>query len=213
MPYARRYKKRPVRRAPKTQEKKVRKIVKSELKKEIELKHYDRISTGFMDNGSLTGVNPLTSIVRGTSPTNFIGNKIKVKSLRITGSFIAADTPYNVVRMLIIQDGSTTFAPTVSNMFTNAVYPLYSDYNVDTRDQYRVLYDKLFVLSNDGVSTANHIPKFFKIKISGKSLRQVGFNASGNPDSGTIMILLVSDSASATHPNFVMSLRTTFTDA
>lgn len=212
MPYRRTYKKR-TRAIPKTQEKRIRKVVKSELKREIEHKYYDRLSTGNAGT-TLVATNPFTSFVRGTGVNNYIGSAIRVSSIEIRGQLIAADAPGNMMRMIIIQDKDTSGVPNNSTMFAEPTYPVYSPLNKDYTDTYRILKDKLFLLTNDGVSSTNFLPKSFRYYISGKKLRQVRFTASGGlADAGSIWIIFVSDSSVATNPTWIMNTRVNYTDA
>lgn len=215
MPYQRKYKKRTVRRAPRTQEKRIRKVVKSELKKEIETKYHDRYSTGNIDT-TVVAVSPATGLVRGISPNSYIGNKIKLTSLEIRGSLIAIDVPYNLVRLLVIQMGAQTNVPTASYLFstTGTPPPIFAPFNKDNQDQYRVLKDKIFRLSNDGVSSSNNVMVPFRMFFSGKKFRQLQFTTtSGNADGGDIYVCMISDSGITPNPTFQLSMRMNFTDA
>lgn len=198
----------------KMNEKKTRKIVKDELKKEIEVKFFDRVATGNVDSVSVVAVQPLQGIARGTGPNNFLGSSIKLKSVEIRGQFIVSDAPGNLMRMLIIQDGTTTGVPTLGTMFANSTYPVYSPLNKDYTDTYRVIKDKLFLLTNDGVVSTNFLPKSFNYYLKGNRLRKTTFtNSAAAYDSGQIWIVLVSDSAVVTNPTFIMSMRCEYSDA
>ena len=131
----------------------------------------------------------------------------------IRGHFLAADTPYNIIRCIIVQDKTTgTSAPTVATLFANSVYPYYSPLNRDYRDTYNVLVDKTVIVSNDGASTTGYVPRTFKFNIPGKKLRSVNYTNAGAVDSGTIWICLISDSTVSVHPSFVMISRTFYRD-
>lgn len=216
MPYARRNRKRVVRRKP-VQEKRIRKVVKSELKREIEHKWYDRVSTGNADNASLAVANPMTGFVRGTGVNNYIGSSIKVTSLEIRGQLIAADPPGNTMRMIITQDKTTsTTGPTLGTLLntTLGAPAIIAPFNKDYSDTYTLIKDKVFLLTNDGAGASNFLPRNFRIFISGKKLRQLKFTAgAGNADAGAIWVSFVSDSAVASNPTWSMTFRVNYTDA
>jgi len=213
MPYARRPRKRTYARKRTTPDKRIRKVVKSEMRKEIEHKFFDRTSTGNAGT-TLATSNPFQGIARGTGPNGFIGSAIRVTSIEIYGQLIAADSPGNIMRMMIIQDKDVSGVPNTGTMFSDLVYPIYSPLNKDYSDQYRVLKDKLFLLTNDGVTSTGFLPKSFRYRISGKKLRQVKFtNSAGAYDGGSIWILFVSDSGAAANPTWIMNTRVNYTDA
>lgn len=216
MPYARRRKNYRKRTPGKPQEKRIRKVVKSELKKEIEAKWYDRVSTGNADNASLAVVNPCTGLVRGTGVSGYIGSSIKPIGLEIRGQLIAADPPGNTMRMIIIQDKTTSTVPTINTMFNTALGAayIYCPLNKDFTDTFRVLKDKVYLLTNDGAAASNFLPRNFRIFISAKKLRKLTFTTvAGNADSGSIWICFVSDSAVAANPTWGLTTRLNYTDA
>lgn len=217
MPYQRRRKivRRKAYRA-KPQEKRIRRVVKSELKKEIEAKWFDRVSTGNADSASLAVSNPLTGFIRGASANTYIGNSIRPIGLEIRGQLIAADSPGNTMRMVIIQDKTTSAAPTLGTLFNTSLgaAPIFSPFNKDYVDTYRILKDKTFLLTNDGAGSSNFLPRNFRIFISAKKLRKMTFTtSSGNPDSGAIWICFVSDSSVVVNPSWAMTMRLNYTDA
>lgn len=215
MPYARRNRKRTYRRPAPKSEKRIRTVVKSELKKEIELKWYDRLSTGSEGSTALTAINPTTSMVRGTGVNNYIGSSIKPISLEIRGQLIAVDSPANTMRMIIIQDKTTTSTgPTLGTLLSSIGPPIYAPFSKDFSDTYTLIKDKVFLLRNDGSSSAAFVPYNFRYFIKGKRLRQIKFTTStGAPDAGHIWICFVGDSAVSPHPAWGMITRLNYTDA
>ncbi len=214
MPYQKRTtKKRTYRKKP-VAEKRIRKVVQSEMKKEIELKFHDRFTTGSIEFSTLTSISPITGLTRGITANSYIGNRIKLTSLEIRGAFFAADVPHNVVRMVIVQMGAQTNVPNFAYLFGSSTNGLYAPFNKDNQDQYRLLKDKMFVLRNDGVSSSNFVAKPFRYFISGKKLRQMQFSTTaGNLDGGDIYICLLSDSTVTVHPSFILSMRINYHDA
>lgn len=217
MPYARRRKNYRKRMPSKPQEKRIRKVVKSELKKEIEHKWYDRWSTGNADNSALAIASPMTGFVRGTGVSNYIGSSIRPTSLEIRGQLLATDAPANIMRMTIIQDRTTSAGgPTLGTLYNTALGapPIFAPFNKDFSDTYTLIKDKIFLLTNDGAGASNFLPRNFRIFISGKKLRNLKFTvAAGTADSGAIWICFVSDSSVAAHPTWNMTTRLNYTDA
>lgn len=216
MPYRRRarktYRKRRVARSG-LQERKIRKVVKAELKKEIESKFFDSSVNSTLST-TASAIPPLSGFSRGTGVSNFIGMKVKPIYLTIRGTLQGSDNT-NYVRILVIQDKAVSGTPNTSTIFQNTSYPWLSPLNVDYIDSYTVLADRLYSFrtfeSAAGTFTGTVRP--FKIKISGKKMRQITYTAAGSADSGQLWIIAVSDSALPSHPGYVMLTRFTYTDA
>lgn len=192
----------------------IRQVVKKEIAREIEVKYFDRSITGNIDSTSLHASNLLNGIVRGTGTGDYIGSSIKPKSVELRGQMIAADVPGNWIRVIIIQDGSVSGTPVIGTMFQNASHPLYSPFNKNFTDTYRVLYDRMTLCTNDGVTGNGFLAKSFRVFISGKKLRGIKFlGATGAVDSGTLWWCAVSDSSASAHPTFTLLSRVNYTDA
>lgn len=195
------------------QERKIRKVVKSELKKEIETKFYDFNSSASISN-LVSTYSPLTSFTRGTGPSNYVGMKIKPKYFTIRGTLTGSDNT-NYVRVLVIQDKAVSGTPNTSTIFQNTSYPWLSPLNVDYIDSYRVLTDRLYQFrtfeSSAGSFSSTVRP--FKIKIPGSKMRQITYTQGGSPDAGQLWVVMVSDSSLPSHPSFVIVSRLTFSDA
>lgn len=201
------------RRNPRASERKIRQVVKSELKKEIESKFYD-YSVSSTISTALTAINPLTSFARGTGPSNYIGMKVKPVFLTIRGTLTGSDAT-NFVRMVVIQDKSVSGTPNVSTIFQNTTYPWISPFNVDYIDAYNVLADRFiqFRTFESAAGTFSGTTKYFKIKIPGKKLRQITYTNAGAADTGTLWILFISDSSLVSHPSYTFTSRFTYSDA
>jgi len=212
MPYKKTYRKRTIRRKP-VADKRIRRVVKKELNKEIETKFFDRQMSGYAELAVLTAANPLQGIVRGSGRSEFIGSKIKPTSLSIKGQVIAGDSPGNMLRLVIIQDKTTSGTPTAGTLFSNLTYPWVSPFNADYRDTYTVLYDKTWLLTNDGVTSTGFLPRSFKVFIPAKKMRQIGYTGAGAIDSGTIWMCWISDSSAAVHPTYIAVSRLSYKDA
>lgn len=211
VPKKRTYKKRTAKRSTA-----IRRVVKQELKKEIEVKFFDRVSTGNCDSLSLTAVSPCQGLIRGTGPNNYVGNKIQPRGLWLNIQTICADPPGNMWRIVIIQDKTTAGIPNMGTLFSSlgVGYPWLAPFNVDFRDTYNVLYDKRHLLTNDGASSTGFLPKVSKIYIPGSKMRSMSFTTvAGSFDAGSLWICMVSDSTVTPNPTFTLLSRFTFTDA
>lgn len=213
MPYKKSYRKKTYRKKQPASDKRIKKVVKKELAKEIEAKFFDRQMSGYAEQPLLTTANPLQGIVRGTGRSEFIGSKIRPTGLSVRGQVIAGDSPGNMLRLVIIQDKTTSGTPLVGTLFSNLTYPWISPFNADFRDTYNILHDKTFLLSNDGATSAGFLPRNFKVFIPGKKLRQITYTGAGAIDSGTIWMCWISDSSAAVHPTYIAVSRLTYRDA
>lgn len=192
-----------------------RKEAKKVIESQIESKNYDgSFSAAQIDNASGYVVpvteNPFgaTIITQGAGETNYIGKMITPTHLTVRGTMGLADAT-NFVRIMILQDRSAG-VPTIPNLLQgSSTFSVISALDRSYNDTYRVLYDKLFTLTD--VSTP---VKAFKIKISGKKLARIYFNsASGALERGGIYIAMVSDSAAVVHPTITAYWRLFFKDS
>lgn len=118
----------------------------------VEEKHNDVINSAVAMTGNwqIALMNGLTT---GTSAVTRIGQSVKCSGIecRFYGTLNAAATVPEIVRLVIFIDKECdTTAPTPLNIFTNSVIsPRVDGY----MDQYRVLYDSVFVMSPTGTET------------------------------------------------------------
>lgn len=191
---------------PRAKQSNVRVIARKEAKKvvesQIESKYYDGqlaavqvdYSTGYV--ASITE-NPAggSSIVQSVTEFGYIGKVISPTHLTVRGYASVGDAT-NFLRVMLVQD-RTNGIPTIPNLLQGAtIYSVISPLDRTYDDTYRVLYDKLYTLTD-----VNTPVKAFKIKISGKKLARMFFSdASGTVERGGIYLALVSDSAAVSHP-------------
>lgn len=188
-------------------------MIKAELKKNIETKYSNQNhSLVSVDN---TGViYDLTPIPQGTQDIQRIGDEITVKSLQVRLNAIAGDVT-NFLRMVIFQwIPNDANPPTVANILngqggTVALVSAY--YQNDTLgNNYIVLYDKVFTMSQTGNTAAISRNLYCPMKYAKK---RVQFNAATTEGQNKFYVILVSDSAAASHVGIDLVTRMTFSDA
>jgi len=152
-----------------------------------------------------------------------IGNKVEQRCLNFNyqvqlGSGVFGTDTENVVRVTIFEwlmDFSSE-APTFGDVFVESTtsFPYLSPFNVDTKEKYRILYDKRHDLSNAAgnpymetkfVEFRNLKPwvKFFGDSVSGVGAQLI---------KGNIFLIVSSDSSATPHPTLTYSTMYTFTD-
>lgn len=149
-----------------------------------------------------------TQIAQGTDDNDYIGKKIRPIYIHIRGIITRADNN-NTLRCIIVQT-KTNNVPTLAGILQSVgnVRAPYSAYERQFNDQWRILYDRTWLLT-----TYTFDAKVFNIKIRRRKLSQVGFqNAAGTIEKGGIYMCWISDSSASTHPNMEYYSRITFTD-
>lgn len=98
----------------------------------------------FKDFASLTGIN-----CSATDHLNRIGNKITVKKIQMKAQIkVAKDDEYNEFRMLLVQIPCPIIGTTPSIQDILETSDVYSFYKKDSKISYKILYDKVFQMSN-----------------------------------------------------------------
>lgn len=159
-------------------EKKVKKIVREELKDELEHKHYYLAYAGASIDNTSANFWHICTPPQGLLDNNRIGDTIRPVSVEIPYSIEpAANGPRFDIRIILFQykELYTGTAPSFNDLF-NAGYLATANScnaprNVDLLSHYHILYDKKHV-----VSTASGSKKGY-IKIKAKRLRKIQFNA------------------------------------
>lgn len=209
---AQRYRKRRFRRrgrAPltKRQVAAVSKIANRKISSRAEKKYYDRALTGQAYDwaGSIVS---LTNIPQGDTDVTRDGDQVYLRSIRMSGDIVIGDTT-NVARLIIFQwyqDATPAYTDVLSSVYQGTVNAVNSPYHHDGRRQFRVLYDKRFVMdSDDGIV-------LFDTGYLRPAKRKINFNAGGTDGENEIFMLALSDSGAVSHPSFNFVCRTTFND-
>lgn len=197
----------------------VRKVARVEARKAIaktvETKMYDSNYTaqavdytnGFVS--SLTASTGGNSIIRGTAEDNYIGDSIRPVGFSMRMQFTRSDST-QLFRVVILQNkaGGIPLTTTLFQSVSNVTAPL-SHFDKDYVHTYNVLLDRL--ISMDQIRDTTLVRTF---KVSQKRLRSLWFNDGvGNIQKGGIYVLVISDSAVATHPTIDYRCRLYYKDA
>lgn len=196
-------------------------FVKNAIAKDIETKYRD-LSTAAqpylvaLGNTTIINLCDIPQSAGNSTDITRIGDEITLKSIDMRCSMLvsAADVS-NSVRMIIFQwlpNITMSGLPLGSRVISDTtVIPWLSNYVNDYQNQFIVLYDKIHTL----VYPASNAQKNWRMRVplryAKKKLKYTG--GSSTDGSNLIFVLLVSDSAAATHPSVFMQSRVHFDDA
>lgn len=161
----------------------------------------------------------LLQTTTGTTDQQRIGDRIKLKSIRIRGNVqlpSAGADDFNLIRIYIVQwyrCAGSTLQDYTNQCFENDTPSPYEIYNHDRRLQYRFLYDKVFKL----VSGENSRILFWKKTITRGFKRDIQYAAIASTPMGGgsngIFLGMVSDSSVIPHPNMYCVTKVSYKDA
>lgn len=179
----------------------------------------------------------ISNVAQGLLDTNRVGDRLEwcgkmdiylqiVGPESLTG---LVNDIYNTVRFIIFQYhphavGGTSPVPTeiLLNGPTGAI-DVGSQYNHDQRQNYKILYDRVFTLVNNQNSTVggtgftamqnNHVHTC-KFRVSLKNAKKdAQFNAAGTNGTNKIFYFMISDSAAAPNPTYSLITKIFFRDS
>lgn len=187
-----------------------KKYVKKQISKDIETKYFD-IQRPSDDIDYSGRIDRLTGVSQGTTDSTRIGDKLTMRSLRISYEATVADST-NMVRFIIVQwfPNSTLLAPTSSYVLStigSALAPQ-SPYIHDYKNQFNVLYDKVHILSTD----YPRIVRKFWLKMKWAK-KVINFSAGTSEGSNHLYMIRISDSSAVTHPTSNILTRLNYDDA
>jgi hypothetical protein len=183
-------------------------LVRRELSRNEEPKHYDVLSSGTAGIAG-SGVLYLSSMAAGTTDITRIGDRITIASFEARWDLTYADNT-NFARIIFFQwvGDAVSDVPTIAAVLESTPYYL-SPFNWDQRGKYRILHDETYCL--DAVtSPRTHVGRV-KVRTPIKHLQFL--NASTNIEAGGIFAIVMSDSAAAAHPAYDIYSRVSYTDA
>lgn len=153
-----------------------------------------------------------------------IGNSVTLMNQKFNFNFIGSSTDtFNQMRLLIVESMDGNQALGIGDVLQYPSYALYgslvfaSPYTTKTATnrKYKIHMDKTFILS--GLATKGGVPpaKVIKHNIRWKNGKVLEYNGVGavSPNNHRISIIVISDSASATHPTMSYAARATYKDA
>lgn len=198
-------------------------------------KKHTQFENEFPVSDSTTGLNTIISYPaqgvtaysgeesESSSEAQRIGNKINQEVLDFNyqvqlGSGVFGTDTENVVRITVFEwlmDLSSE-SPTYGDVFVESTtsYPYLSPFNIDTKQKYRILYDKTHCLCNTGGNPYVEVVNL-KIKNMQKTIKFTGDSQAGNGATlikGNIFFFASSDSSVTPHPTFTFSSMYTYTD-
>lgn len=187
----------------------VRSIVKRALRSNEEEKY--AIVHGSYSVSTTAGVYSLSNTSQGSSGGGHIGDECRLKSIEFRWDAIVADTT-NFLRVILFvwkPNMTLTGTPADTDVLKTTTPPnmITSCYEEDGEDMYRVLYDKVILLTTNG-DNAIAVGKMYR-KLN---LKQ-DYTTSSSNCSNNIFLLLISDSGAVSHPTFNFTSRIAFTDA
>lgn len=194
---------------------KLNKAVKAIVKRQIETKASTLVIDNILGNGTGIAINTTPfyvpvldemSLRQGTSSNEYIGAQIRLQYLKCRGAVLQADVS-NVIRVMLIRARANfKFSTGDREPFLTQDYPLFSDTNPKYVAQ--VLYDRVFVLNaaSDNNNQLKYLRKNFNLKNQLIRVIQEDVYTS------ELYWVLVSDSAVAPSPGFLMNMTLTWKD-
>lgn len=209
--------------------KRQRREVKTMVLRNQELKHLTHDSTGFNDvttTGTITGA--IADIANNVGGSARVGDSIMWAGsmkfrIQFTGSLGAGSEEYNTVRLIIFQWHPVS-TPNIASILSQgpvSSFDVYSNYNFDNRQQYKILLDKTYNLINvnglTAVATAfpDTYARQFNFTISLKRARKmVQYSPTGGlTGTNRIYLILLSDSSVGPHPKAAYASQVFYRDA
>lgn len=188
-------------------------FVRKQIHKDDETKYFETstVAQAIDFNGVTTD---LTNIPQGQTDGTRIGDKIRLRGIRLQFILNIADTTQNVRIMIVQYKGNTQIAATsISQVLVpttlGTVNAPIANRVWDMTNQFSILYDKLYTLTN--VSTPIiHVRKKVGIKYA---KREINFYQALTTGSNKIYLMMVSDSGAAPHPTIQYQMRVMYDDA
>lgn len=184
--------------------------VKTLINRRIETKFFPYAATSFAVISTPILDNSWAQVPQGDSDTQRNGDHIMWKKLRFRYQLLAGDTT-NLVRIIIFQwhPSSTPVPNAILLTGPSGGADVYSCLNQDTRQMYKIIYDKTHSLVGNGTPnfpvtsvSQTFVNRQFSLS---KCQKNVQFNAGTTVSTNTIYLMFLSDSApmSIIHPSMV----------
>lgn len=169
--------------------------------------------------GATIDVANLGQIIQGDATNQRAGNKITLKSIKISMNILGRDA-YNRIRIILFTQASTTGTfPVAADILDQiagggispaALPSVDSPYKKNSRIKYNILKDYKFTLQVQAVGSTRPLNKWLHINHKfGKTGMEVHYNAAtaSAPVKNQLYMLLISDSQAPTHPTFTAYCR------
>lgn len=189
-----------------------KRFVVKQIRKDIETKFYDKTTSvlGTPDSVLATGtIYVLSTPIQGNTDQNRVGDKIRIRGLRIKGQFAIGDTTQSI-RLTIMQykQGTNLHAAAVNELYqaayVNTLAAPYAPFTHDYKHIYTPLWDKTWLMDTVAQPVIN-----FNIRVPMKYIkREVAFSAGSTDAINHLYLVAISDSTAVAHPtiNFVSRL-------
>lgn len=188
-----------------------------------ELKYFQYATAGIAVSASPTIISSPFLIPQGDTDQSRDGDRLmwagKV-DLRVE-AIIGSSDPYNNVRLILFQWHPNS-TPAVEDLLLDGpseAPDLFSQFNHDKRQEYKILFDKTWKLVGNGSSAS--VPytqasttgiKRFKISLK-KARKQVQFAGGGTTGTNKLYLMYMSDSAVTPHPSISYTTKVFFRDS
>jgi len=204
----------------KRQKKEVKRLIG--IRQELKFQNYNQAPASITTTYTVTGA-PY-DIAQGITDSQRVGDSIlwcgKIDlTIEVVNGLGATADAYNNLRFILFQWHPAT-TPTAASLLLSgpsSTQDVYSNYNHDNRQMYKVLLDKVFVTSGGGVSAT--VPwgagsvKYRRFHVSTKKLtKHVQYTAGGSTATNRLYVMFASDSALATHPTMLYSSKVFYRD-
>lgn len=188
----------------------VKRIVKKQLAREIEIKRVDGISNLSPLMG-VAAIHLFNGIALGNDDFQRIGNQVTNKYIKCKGDVTFPDST-NKVRVLLLQDKQPNGAfPTIGDLFTFTTQPIVSFLTPDSKARFNVLRDKVYSGGSQG-PTSRPLDWYVPLKntrtvysAAGDSIVAIRTNA--------YYLVAISDSTVVPNPVVNLACRIAYTDA
>ena len=191
-------KKKRMTRLPKKQYLAIQSLINKNINKRAEKKHFLTYNTGYTVDYAGT-IQSLSDIGQGDTDTTRDGDSFYLRSLRVKGSVLIADST-NAVRLIVFQwhadssDDTATVSDILSSSAIGTTVAPFSSYYHDKRRLYSILYDRTFN------TTTEMSQLLFDTGYLRPKVRKVNYVNATSVGVNKVFILAISDSAAALHP-------------
>lgn len=175
-----------------------------------EIKFHDATSISTVSIAGGSTVIATCSVPQGTGGQERVGSDVTIKSLNIRGYFQkgSAATGATFVRMMVIQ-AMTDDSPTSATIFDATPYTT-SFRNMDHTSDYRVMYDRVYKLTQD-----SNVGQYFRLNFNKFKAKRVQWDETdttgANAQKGKLYVLFTSEEP--TNPaSYTITTRLRYTD-
>lgn len=191
------------------QVKETRDIVYKTVKRKADRKF--KASDFILFTGTGGSVVRLTGIAQGIDDDQRIGRSVEITKLHVNYTMEVADTPFNVMRLIIFEwkDESTPNDVQVLNTTLQTTLPWLATYNNRTAKQYNILYDRIVSLYADKPIVTGKFTKYYR---KGLTVDYGGTGATSLAVKNDIYVMLLTDSLAIPNPGIDVAYQIDYTD-